>query len=219
MKWLYKLERKFGHVYIHNLMLILVAGQAMVYLLDLLAPSVSLSYHLALYWPLVLRGQVWRLLTFVFVPLQGGILALALTLYLTYIIGHTLEMNWGEFQFNVYYLLGVVGAIIAAAISGAATTEYINLSLFLAFAMLYPDFQLLLFFIFPVKVKYLAWLAAALYLVNFLFGTWSARFSILFSLLNFILFFGGDFWRKAKQEIYYYKNRRAWHKNNRNNWR
>lgn len=219
MKWLYKLERKFGRIYIQNLMLVIVVGQAMVYLMDVLTPAIALSSKLALYWPYVMQGQVWRLLTFVFVPVSGSPLSLVLTLYLCYLIGHTLESNWGGFQFNVYYLCGMLGAIASAAICGFASSYYLNLSLFFAFAMLYPDFQLLLFFIVPIKIKYLALFSGALCLINLLFGTMADRVSLVFSLINFLLFFGGDFWRTAKQELRYFKNRRTWQKNNRNGWR
>ena len=85
--------------------------------------------------------------------------------------------------------------------------------------MLYPEMRLLLFFIIPVKVKWLALFAGALCLFSLVFGGWAERLSVLFSLLNFLLFFGGDFWRTARQELRYAKNRRAWRNANRNNWR
>ena len=116
-------------------------------------------------------------------------------------------------------VVGVLGAILAAAVTGWGTTYYLNLSLFFAFAMLYPEMRLLLFFIIPVKVKWLALFSGVLCLFGFVFGTWADRLSVLFSLLNFLIFFGGDFWRMAKQELRYAKNRRAWRNAGRNNWR
>ena len=112
-----------------------------------------------------------------------------------------------------------MGSILAAVITGWGTTYYLNLSLFFAFAMLYPEMRLLLFFIIPVKIKWLALFAGALCLFSLVFGGWAERLSVLFSLLNFLLFFGGDFWRTARQELRYAKNRRAWRNENRNNWR
>lgn len=91
-----------------------------------------------------------------FLPSASTPISLLLTLYLMWLIGHTLEQSWGDFRFNVYYLLGVLGAILAAVITRWGTTYYLNLSLFFAFAMLYPEMRLLLFFIIPVKIKWLA---------------------------------------------------------------
>lgn len=216
MKWLYKLERNYGRICIPNLMMVVIAGQAMVYFADLLAPVVSLSNLLALYWPAVMQGQVWRLITFIFIPQAGSPLMLLITLYFYYLIGHTLETTWGDFKFNVYYLFGMIGAIIAAALTGYGTGYYLNLTLFFAFAVLYPDFQVLLFFIIPIKMKWLALLSAAMCVVNLVTGTWITRASIVFSLLNFLLFFGGDFFKTVRQEIQYGKTRRAWRSQNRN---
>lgn len=219
MKWIDKLERRFGHIAIHDLMMIIVIGQAVVFLADFFMPGLGIWSKLSLYMPAVLQGEVWRLLTFIFVPSSSTPLSLVLTLYLMWLIGHTLEQSWGDFRFNVYYFLGVLGAILAAAVTGWGTTYYLNLSLFFAFAMLYPEMRLLLFFIIPVKVKWLALFSGVLCLFGFVFGTWADRLSVLFSLLNFLIFFGGDFWRMAKQELRYAKNRRAWRNAGRNNWR
>ena len=215
MKWIDKLERRFGHIAIHDLMMIIVIGQAVVFLAEFFMPGLGIWSKLSLYMPAVLQGEVWRLLTFIFVPSSSTPFSLVLTLYLMWLIGHTLEQSWGDFRFNVYYFLGVLGAILAAAV----TTYYLNLSLFFAFAMLYPEMRLLLFFIIPVKVKWLALFSGVLCLFGFVFGTWADRLSVLFSLLNFLIFFGGDFWRMAKQELRYAKNRRAWRNAGRNNWR
>lgn len=215
MKWVYKLERKFGHICIPNLMMVIIIGQAMVYIASILSPAISLASKLALYWPAVLQGQVWRLVTFIFIPSASSPIALLLTLYFYYLIGHTLEQTWGDFRFNVYYLLGMAGAILAAAFSGVGTTYYLNLSLFFAFAILYPDFQVLLFFIIPIKMKYLALFSAALCLIDFLFGGWSTKAAVLLALANFLIFFGGEFWHTAKREMGYWKTRRAWRNGNR----
>lgn len=218
MNWLYKLERKFGHIYIPNLIKIIMIGQAAIYFLDLLAPVTQLQSRLFLYWPYVMQGQVWRLITFIFVPEAGSPLSLLITVYLYYLIGTTLAREWGDFQFNVYYLIGVLGAIASAAITGYGTTYYINLSMYFAFAILYPNYELLVFFVLPVKMKYLAWFSGALCLINFIFNS-SVRVSILFSLLNFLLFFGGDFWKTIKREWGYRKTRTQWRNNNRDSWR
>ena len=91
--------------------------------------------------------------------------------------------------------------------------------MFFAFAMLYPDFQVLLFFIISIKMKYMALFSGALCLIDLLMGGWSTRAAVLLSLANFLLFFGGDFFRTVKQEIKYHKTRRTWQNQNRSNWR
>lgn len=217
MKWVYRLERKFGRFYIPRLMLVIIAGQAMVYLASQLSPAIQLISRLSLVWPAVMRGEVWRLVTFVFIPQTTSPFGLILSLYFYYLIGNTLENTWGGFRFNVYYLCGMLGAILAAAVTGYGTGYYINLSLFFAFAALYPDFQVLLFFFLPVKMKYLALVSGALCLIDLLFGSWSARAAIVLSLVNFLLFFGGDFLKTVRQELRYRKTRRAWRGQNQNN--
>lgn len=218
MKWLYKLERKFGKFCIPNLMMIIIVGQGMVFLADMLNPAVGIASKLVLHWPSVMQGEVWRIFTFIFIPATFNVISLLFTLYLYYLIGHTLEDEWGDFKFNIYYVCGIVGAVLACAITGGyGTNSYINMSLFLAFASLYPNFELLLFFILPVKMKYLAYMAAVYYVLMFFVGTWSDKASIVLSLISYFLFFGGGFFKQLMQEAKYAKTRRAWRNNNQNN--
>ncbi len=219
MKWVYRLERKFGRYYIPRLMLVIIVGQAMVFLASQLSPAIQLMNRLSLFWPEVMRGEVWRLVTFIFIPQTTSPFGLILSLYFYYLIGNTLENTWGGFRFNVYYLCGMLGAIFAAAVTGYGTGYYINLSLFFAFAMLYPDFGVLLFFIIPVKMKYLALVSGALCLIDLLFGSWSARAAIVLSLANFLLFFGGDFLDTLRRQLRYSRTRRAWRGQNWDNRR
>ena len=170
--------RKHPRFGIPNLMTIVAVGTALVYLLDQFGQGISLSAILALFPTLVLRGEVWRLVTFVFVPMSGGILLL-LELYFYWFIGSALEREWGSAKFTLFYLSGVVLNILFGFLSlltGDPTTlvtmRYVNLSLFFAFATLYPNLQVLLFFIIPIKVKWLAWVDAALF-------AWSVISSLL----------------------------------------
>lgn len=218
MKWVNKLERKYGNFCIPHLMMVIIVGQAMVFLASMISP-VNLIGKFSLIWPAVTHGEIWRLFTFLFIPQTMHPIGLVLTLYFYYLIGNTLENTWGDFQFNVYYLCGALGAILASVFTGVGTSYYLNLSLFFAFATLYPDFQVLLFFIIPIKMKYMAMLSGVLCLIDLLFGSWSMRIAILLSLANFLLFFGGDFIRMVKQEARYYKTRQNWRNQNRNNWR
>ncbi|MEG0616489.1 MAG: hypothetical protein RR508_02865 [Oscillospiraceae bacterium] len=217
MKWLNKMERKFGRFAIPNLMMIIIIGQGMVFLADMLNPAIGLNYLFSLSRSAILHGEIWRLFTFIFIPPTNNLLGLVFTLYLYYLIGNTLENEWGDFKFNVYYLCGIFGAILAAMVTGSGVNFYLNLSLFLAFAIMYPDHELLLFFVIPVKMKYLAYMAGVYYILMVIVGSFAVKAAIVFSLANFLLFFGGDFMRYAKQEIKYYKTRKAWRDNNNNN--
>ena len=211
-RWLSKLElRMRSKYYIPNLMYYVVGGMAVVFLLDMIGMNASSLFYLNM--NLVARGQIWRLITFVFLPPSASLLWILFSLYFYWMIGNALESQWGSFKFNLYYLIGIVGAILGALITGSADNTYLNLSLFLAFAALFPDFQVLIFFILPVKMKYLALIDLAVYGYSFVVGGWPTRVGILFSLVNVGLFFGGDLLTTARQEIAMFKRRQAF-KNN-----
>ena len=154
MNWLYKLERRFGRFGITNLMLYIVTTMLFVAIFDMVI-GFPLSRWLALIPAYVMQGQIWRLITFIFLPPATSPLALVLSLYFYYIMGSTLERVWGTFRFNLYYLFGMVGCMIAGLITGYGTNVYLNLSLFLAFAYLFPEHKVLLFYVIPIKMKYI----------------------------------------------------------------
>lgn len=131
-------------------MTIIVDGMGIVYLIDLVLYSMvnfSLNSVLAFNREAVLHGQIWlwRLITFVFIPPNSNILFILFSLYFYWLIGSSLENQWGAFRFNVYYLCGMIGTILAGLITGYASNSYLNLSLFLAFALMYPDYQVMVF--------------------------------------------------------------------------
>ena len=191
----------------------IVFAMAGVYLLDLFFPGFNLIYRMSLITPLVLKGEIWRLITFLFIPPGGSILQSALTLYFYYFVGSALENRWGPRRFLVFYSIGAFAAIAAGLLTGFGTNQYLNLSLFFAFAVQYPEFQLMLFFILPIKVKWLALLNALYYLYGIIMGGWPIRIAILFSLLNIILFFGGDILSQARNAIAQWKRRRVFKRN------
>ncbi|HQD06301.1 MAG TPA: rhomboid family intramembrane serine protease [Bacillota bacterium] len=207
MKWLNKLERRYVRYAVKNLMLYIIGLNALIFVWVQIDPA---AYHLLVLHPsLVLRGELWRLVTFIFIPPTFSPLWLIFTLYFYYLVGSGLEQAWGSFKFNVYYLVGMIATILAAFITGhGATGVYLNLSLFFAFATLYPDFQVLLFFILPVKVKYLAWLNAAFLGYTLLFSPWPSKVAALASVLNYFIFFGEDIFRQAKLKNQVWRNRR-----------
>ena len=207
-RWLYKFRVRPFFNYI-------VFAMAGIYLLNLFFPQFFLTFRLSLIREDVFNGEVWRLLTFLIIPPGGSILQTALTLYFYYFIGTALEARWGARRFLVYYAVGTAAAIIAGLLTGYGTNLYLNLSLFFAFAIQYPDFQLLLFFILPIKVKWLALLNAVYYVYGFISGTWPLRIAILFSLVNLFLFFGGDLINKSRLAIQQWKRRQIFKKNSR----
>ncbi len=213
--WLYRMEYKYGRHAIVNLMQTVVIGMALVFVADLLNPTVNLASYLTLDRNAILHGQVWRLVTFLFLPPDSSLLFIFLSLYFYYWIGGSLESTWGSFKFNIYYLCGVLGAIAACLITGYADNYFLNMSLFFAFAALYPDTQLLLFFVIPVKIKWLAWLDAALFAFSFITGGWPTKVALLMSLVNFLLFFGPDFFKKLFSDMKYWKTRAAYRRNTR----
>lgn len=211
MAWLDQLERKYRRYGIRNLMNYIVGGMGIVFILDLLLP-VQLSGMLTLQMNLVAKGELWRLVTFIFIPPSASIFWILFSLYFYWMIGNALETQWGAFRFTFFYLVGMLGNILAALLTGYAQNTHLNLSLFLAFAALWPNFEVNLFMFLPVKMKYLALLNLLLYGWFFISGGWSTRLTILFSLANVLLFIGGDFFRHIKQDSKYWKTRRNFRK-------
>ncbi len=192
LKWLNKLERKYGRYAISGLMKYIVAANLAVFLLEVINPG--LEANLMLIPQAVMAGQVWRLVTFILIPPATSAFWILFTLYFYYIIGMGLEQAWGSFKFNIYYLVGMIATIIVSLIGGSpATGIFINLTLFLAFASIYPNHEVLLFFILPVKVKYLGILNAVLLAQQFIMGGVGIKLMILASLANYFIFFGKDF--------------------------
>ena len=207
MQWLNRLSRKFGRYSIPNLMYILSGSILIIYFIDLLFPGLGLTGLLSLNREMIVRGQIWRLVTFIFIPSTSSPIWLLFNLYFNCLIGNALEREWGSFKFNVFYLCGMIGAILGMLITGYGTNAYLNLSLFLAFAAIFPNYQILLFFFFPIKVKWLALLDILYFLVMLVLSTWSGRAAILMSVLNVLLFFGGDFLKNIKEQASYRKTR------------
>ena len=200
-KWMDDLRRKLPWFGINNLMLIIVGAMAIVFVFDFaIAGGLGrdLSSVLSFDRAAILKGQVWRIFTFLFIPPSTNILFAALTMYFYWLIGSTLENQWGSFGFTLYYFLGVLGAIASGFITGYSTNYYLNMSLFFAFALLFPDYQVLLFFIIPVKMKWLAALDALLFIWSFVTSPWSGRLALLMAVVNVIIFFAPDLVDRVK---------------------
>lgn len=201
-------RRWLNRLAIPNLMTYVVAAMGAVYVLGMLMPSANLYGMMALTRSGLMRGQLWRLVTFALIPPSSSIVWILFSLYFYWMIGSALENAWGSSRFTLFYLTGMLGGVLSALITGYADNSYLNMSLFLAYAALNPDHQVMLFMILPVKIKYLAIADAALYLIAFITGGWAARVMILLSLANVLLFLGGDIINAVRREARYYKTRR-----------
>ena len=177
---------------IPNLMLYITLGTAAVYLLTMIDPSAALYRWLYFDWALILRGQIWRLFTYAFLDFGSRPFWTMLMLVCYYSLGRAVENTWGTFRFNLFYFMGILLMDIYCMIFGGyADAGYLNLSLFLAYATLYPDAEFLILFIIPVK----AWILALVDLILIFIGVFAAFPGNLFPIIalgNYFLFFGKD---------------------------
>ncbi|MGH7136945.1 MAG: hypothetical protein ACREHD_14490 [Pirellulales bacterium] len=197
MPVLEKLERRFGRFAIPNLTLLLTVAQVVGF--ALLWTKATTPDNMALVISQIADGQVWRLGTFLFLPATTNPIWLFFALYLFYLMGSTLEAHWGEFRYNLFLAVAYVATVAAACVAPQmpATNIYLNGSVFLAFAYLFPNFELLIFFILPVKIKWLALLEWIGYFLAFTTGDWMQKAMVLAAVSNFFLFFGKDIFRSA----------------------
>lgn len=199
-KFLYRMERKFGRYAIPNLMKYIIGLYALGYVVFMMNPLIYTQFFM-LDIDKVMHGQIWRLVTFLIQPVESkNVFFMLISLYLYYMIGNSLERAWGAFRFNLYFLTGILFNIIAVVIIYAITgrsypisLSYVNQSMFFAFAAMYPDVELLLMFLIPIKVKYLGMVyggIVGLEMINYLrHGYFLNVLVILFALANFIIFF------------------------------
>ena len=178
---------------IPNLMLYITVGSALVYCFTMATENALLYEWLAFDRSLILRGQVWRLLSYAILMNSSNVFFTLLMLVCYYSIGRAMENVWGTLRFNLFYLCGILIMDIYCMIFNCyADVYYLNLSLFLAYATMYPDAQFMIMFIIPVK----AWILALVDLVLVLLGLLTSVFPYnLFSVLsiaNYFLFFGKD---------------------------
>lgn len=219
MKFIDKLERKFGRFGIPNLTVYIIVCYVIGYALMIVNPG--MLNWLSLEPAYILRGQVWRLVTWVlYPPSTSGVLWFAIAvLFFYYPIGTSLERTIGTFKYTLYILSGVIFTILGAFIlyfllggnvlvGNVFSTYYISLSTFLAYAMCYPDMQVLLMFIIPVKMKWMAVfyvVIVAYEMIQYIMaGAWYLVIPIVASLLNFIIFYFGtkDFSRYNPKEVH-----------------
>jgi len=203
MSWLRRLERQLQPYAIPNLTQILVAGQVLVFVVSLVKPEIIEAMWLRP--KSVIEGEWWRLLAFPFIPSLSLIFWIFQVIFML-LMGAALDAHWGSLRYNLFFLTGYLSSIALACLLGffapdgaVATNEFLYTSIFLAFAYLYPDFEILVLFILPVKVKWLALLTLIGYfitllagLATFASGGWLLCAMVLASNLNLLLFFGRD---------------------------
>lgn len=192
------LERRFGRYAIPGLVRMIVILNALVFVLGKLNPAfLGLLY---LDKTAILQGQVWRLVTYIFIPNTDSFLWILLALGFLWMIGEGLEQAWGAFRLNLYYLIGMIGTTVAAFVFGADfSNTMLNTSLYFAFAWFYPDVQIYLLMILPVKVRWMAWVLGGLLLLQLATGDSSVRMAIIASMANYLIFFGPEIYRNARR--------------------
>jgi membrane associated rhomboid family serine protease len=195
-----RLERRLGRLAIPNLIGFLVGGTAIVWLLSLLRPEFQHALNLDI--NAVRHGQIWRLVTFLFIPAlpaqPSSLIWEAVDLYFTWWVGSSLEQHWGPFKFDVYYALGAIATVAVAIVFGPMTNTWLNWSLVFAFATVFPDVQILLFFVLPIRVKWLGIGAAAAFVYFFAEGDTNERAAIAASAATYALFFADFWWNAAR---------------------
>ena len=214
-------EKKFGKYAIKNLSLTLIMCYAAGYLIEMVLPR--LFYFLTLNPYAIIHGQVWRLVTWILIPPDSSnLFFVLLMLYFYYSLGTSLERTWGTYRYNVYIFSGMLFTIIGSflmmdycylvrpadmvaygpsvffsAVSPLFSTYYVNMSIFLAFAATFPEVQVLLMFIIPIKVKVLGIIYGVMLIANFIQGSAYSRFAMAASLFNFVVF-----WITSKNHIH-----------------
>ena len=215
MNFLNKMERKFGKYAISNLSLYLILGYVLGYILEFISPAVVDFLTLNPY--LILHGQIWRLVTWVIIPPSSFDFFTIIMLMFYYSVGTNLERTWGTFYYNVYLFMGMLFTILGSflimgisyvpafescmlremygsvgyfmLVARSFSTYFVNMSIFLGFAATFPEVQVLLMFIIPIKVKWMGIAYGILLLVQFLQSSIIGKIVIGASLLNFVVFF------------------------------
>jgi len=204
LKWLSKKIDLFCYKHprfgIPNLMIYIVIANVVIWLFGMMDTSYTIISLLSFDPAMILKGQVWRLISFMFIPNSTSILAL-LFFYFYYFIGKTLEEQWGTARFNIYFFTGILLTIIygfilyfITGISYPVGAYYIYLSMFFSFATLYPDMRVLLFYVIPIKMKWLAIVDAVIFVVDIVRYPFPFNLLPLVAVLNYLIFCGDELW-------------------------
>ena len=203
MTWLDKLERRLGFLAIPGLLRYVGFLTALVFVLEKINPGYLSLLDLD---PVaVVHGQVWRLVTYIFIPQMASMLPLPdwvnVAFYVLFLwwMGNGLESAWGAFKLTIFYLIGMIGTTVAAFFFGAAFSNFmLTTSLFFAFAQFYPDLVIYFAYILPLKIKWIAWISAAILLLQIIVGSMQFRAAAICAMGNYLIFFGPSIIRDAR---------------------
>jgi membrane associated rhomboid family serine protease len=196
-----RLERRFSRFAIERLTMALVIAMGLCFLLSLGSPQAT--ERLALDMNAVKRGEVWRLVTHLFIPAGSSLLWQIIAIYFFYFVGTSLESAWGAFKFNIFYLVGAIGTTVAAVITGRGSGAVaLNTSVFLAFATVFPELEIYPLFFVPIgiRAKWLGLLAGGYLVYSFVVEGWVGRAAIMAASANYLLFFGEHLVALARRE-------------------
>ncbi|MFV0337328.1 MAG: rhomboid family intramembrane serine protease [Chthoniobacterales bacterium] len=199
MKFIDSMEQRFGKFAIPDLIRYVVILNALVFVLQFSSPGYISQLYL--YRPLVLEGQIWRLITWAFIPASSNTFFVLIALLFLWFLGEGLESMMGSFRVNLFYFTGIIACTASAMIfgndgdigSGLGAGMFLNLSILFAFATLQPNMSVMLFFIIPVKIKWIAFFSLALLLISFIGFSLIDKAITIASLANYLLFFGPTF--------------------------
>ena len=204
---------------IPNLMLIVIAANVVLFLLSSTEYGAMFVYNWLTFMPSqIMRGQIWRVITFIFIPSVDNIFSLAISSLFYFFVGRALEQEWGRLKFTIFYLTGVVLQAVFAgimsiwygdyvAIYTLSGAHYLNMSLFLAYAILNPDGMVRLYFIIPIKMKWLALIDLAYILVGVVLNSFPINMFPLVAILNVAIFFIGRTFRLFNRKKFERSNR------------
>jgi hypothetical protein len=196
-----RLERRFGRYALENFASYIIGGMVLVFVLASAKPG---FLGLLTFTPHALGlGQPWRLVTYIFIPpwtrfdfSPFTLMWLFFTLSLAWTVLSSLEAEWGALKLNAYYVIGMLGTTMAGYLTGGEqTNQFLNMSVILAFATIFPEYEILLFFIIPVRMRWLGWIAFAYLAYAFAMEDWIARGAIIAAMSNYLLFFWGEITR------------------------
>ena len=197
MSWLDKLEKRLGFLAIPGLIRFIIGFTVLVYLLVYL--NRGFESFLTLDPARIMKGEIWRLVTYIFVPQTFSPLWLLLALWFLWFIGEGLERAWGAFRLTLYFLVGMIGTTAAAFFFGANFSNgMLIVSLFFAFARFYPEEVIYILFILPMKIKWLAWIMGAFLLFGFVVNGMSYRMALVAAFANYLIFFGPEIIHEAR---------------------
>ena len=189
MTWLDKLEKRFGFLAIPGLIRAVVTLNALVFVLVLL--NKGFDSYLTLDIGRIRAGEIWRLVTYIFVPQTAHFLWVLIALWFLWFIGDGLERAWGAFRLTLYFFVGMLGTTVAALLSNSQfSNQMLFTTLFFAFAHFYPEEIIYVFFVLPLKIKWVAWIYAGFLFLGFVTQSNSYRIALVAALSNYLIFFG-----------------------------